>query len=156
MANRVTVTGASPIILGAVTSTGATDALARVAVGVQDCPRVLPLCSRVTYDPATDGELFDVGRVDYDPADYAITGRVLTLTLVTVGDVSGTLVADVQIYDIATGLTVVAISVLSPSTVRQTVVVTPPGAAILYGLRIFHTSGVGYITLSATLRLTWS
>lgn len=156
MANRTTVTGATPISLGAVTATGATAALARAAVGVQDSPRVLPLCSRVTYDPAMDGELFDVGRVDYDPADYAIAGRVLTLTLVTVGDVTGTLVADVQIYDIATGLTVVAISVVSPTTVRQTAVVTPPGAATLYGLRISHTSGEGYITLSATLRLTWS
>lgn len=137
-----------------VTQTGTTKSEARDSLGIQDGPRVLPLCSYATVADV----LTVVGRLRFDPSLYAISGRTLTLTLDVMGDVSsGALTGTVTLYDLTSVAVAATITVTSTSPGNtQTASVTVPGGATSYELRGIVAGGVGYLTLGAVLRLTWS
>lgn len=123
------------------------------AIGVPEDRRVIPLCGYTT----NDGALAAYGRVQIDPANYAVTGRTLVATLETLAEVSaGGLSLEVTLVDLTHASTeVAAITETATTTTRQTDVVALHASASIYELRAALT-GVGYAGFSANLILTWS
>ena len=131
----------------------ATAAAARSALGVQDAPRTLPLCDFASVGAA----LTVVGRLRFDPALYAISGRTFTLTLESMADVSDVLTTGTITLRDLTGAVDVATLAVSSTTAGnvQTAGVTVPGVASSYELRAVVV-GPGYLSLNAIVRITWS
>jgi len=131
----------------------------RVALAVQDGPRLIPLVAAASSSSATPS-VEGYGR--FTPADYAITGRTTTLTLSCVGLVSGAgLTGTLELLDCADDSVVGTITWTETVPTHKTTAITLPGSAKTYKARVSCTGVTDPLTEyallgGANLRITWS
>lgn len=119
------------------TNTIATRAYVDDSVGTRRIA-LLAGCVSTTTSVGYDG----VGDGYIDPAEYAISGRTLAITLEAIGQVVAGVTSTLVLYDLTASASAATLSWTESSATRKTASVTAPGGAHVYELR-FSKSGGG-------------
>lgn len=141
--------------------TDANAAAVRVTLAVQDSARYLPLSLHTGRVDATMGTVVCGGSPEaFDATAHAITGRTQVWTLSVAASVTTGQTATIELYDLTASAVAATITVTATAADNvQTAVITLPGTARVYELRVSVTGTTTshYVAMrSAAIKQTWS